>query len=124
MGGRTARQPGVLCSVCAVLRPAARSAVNADGSLPAVLFLKFPRPNLPEIGDAESITALITDALPRVTEGSATRVPPSPPALIDVQRLDLLVSGKSPVDQRCQLRIMVVGLVSVPEATTDRRSPP
>jgi hypothetical protein len=38
------------------------------------------------------------------------------PTLINIQRPDLLVSGTRRVDQRCQLRTMVVGLVSVPRS--------
>jgi hypothetical protein len=72
---------------------------------------------------AEPITTVITDALPRATEGSATRARSSHPALINIQRPDPLVSGTRRVDQRRQLRTMVVGLDSVPEAATDRRSP-
>jgi hypothetical protein len=40
------------------------------------------------------------------------------PALSNVQRSDLLVSGPRRVDQRGRLRITVVDLVLVPEAAT------
>ena len=48
--------------------------------------------------------------------------PSSFPALINVQHPAPVVSGPLPVDQRCRLPITVVGLISVPEAATDRRS--
>jgi hypothetical protein len=57
---------------------------------------------------AEPITTVITDALPRATEGSATRASSFPPTLINVQHPDLLVPESRPVDQRCRLRITVV----------------
>jgi len=70
----------------------------------------------------EPITTVITDASTPTTEGSAIRVPPSSPGAHQCSA-DLLISGPHEVDQRRQLGITVVGLVSVPEAATGRRPP-
>jgi hypothetical protein len=65
------------------------------------------------LGHRYIVTSVMTDALPRATDGCTREHGGLTPAFIDVQHPDLRVMRARRVDQRHRLRITVFGLMSV-----------